>query len=177
MYICDCHCDTLMKLHEGGAALYQNPYHFDVRRLEGIGGGLQFCAIYVPSEYRYQGGLKYTLTLIDRYNHELADLRTRGVDFLPVLSAKDAKDALEHKVALLLAIEEGGAIEGSLEALRIIYQLGVRSMTLTWSNRNDIADGVNEEQTGGGLTRFGRDVVREMNRLGMLVNEIGRAHV
>lgn len=51
----------------------------------------------------------------------------------------------------------------------MLYELGVRAMTLTWSNRNDIADGVNEECSGGGLTTFGRQVVAEMNRLGMLV--------
>ena len=77
---------------------------------------------------------------------------------------------LNHKAATLLAIEEGGAIDGSLEALRCLYELGVRAMTLTWSNRNDIADGVNEEKSGGGLTVFGRQVVAEMNKLGMLVD-------
>ncbi|MFQ9522386.1 MAG: dipeptidase [Phascolarctobacterium faecium] len=70
----------------------------------------------------------------------------------------------------MLAIEEGGAIDGSLEALRMLYELGVRAMTLTWSNRNDIADGSSEECSGGGLTTFGRQVVAEMNRLGMLVD-------
>ena len=82
------------------------------------------------------------------------------------------EDGVETRMAeqSLLAIEEGGAIDGSLEALRMLYELGVRAMTLTWSNRNDIADGVNEECSGGGLTTFGRQVVAEMNRLGMLVD-------
>ena len=57
-----------------------------------------------------------------------------------------------------------------MEALRCLYELGVRAMTLTWSNRNDIADGINEEATGSGLTLFGKQVVKEMNRLGMLVD-------
>ncbi len=170
MYICDCHCDTLSKLYEQGTSLYENNHHFDLKRLMEGGGGLQFCAIYVPSEYRYQGGLRYTLLLLDKYNRELADLRRRGIDFLPVLTRQDALDARQRQVATLLAVEEGGAIEGSLEALRIFYQLGVRCMTLTWSNRNDIADGVNDAITGGGLTDFGRQVVREMNRLGMIVD-------
>jgi membrane dipeptidase len=170
MYICDCHCDTLTKLHEQGTSLYENDHHLDLRRLIANGGGLQFCAIYVPSEYRYQGGLRYALLLLDKYNRELADLSRRGIDCLPVLTRQDARDARRHQVATLLAVEEGGAVEGSLEALRIFYQLGVRCMTLTWSNRNDIADGVNDAITGGGLTAFGRQVVREMNRLGMIVD-------
>ena len=89
---------------------------------------------------------------------------------LQVRTAEDAGNVLKHKAATLLAIEEGGAIDGSLEALRCLYELGVRAMTLTWSNRNDIADGINEEATGSGLTLFGKQVVAEMNRLGMLVD-------
>ena len=73
---------------------------------------------------------------------------------LQVRTAEDAGNVLKHKAATLLAIEEGGAIDGSLEALRCLYELGVRAMTLTWSNRNDIADGINEEATGSGLTVF-----------------------
>ncbi|HMM19786.1 MAG TPA: dipeptidase [Selenomonadales bacterium] len=170
MYICDCHCDTLSKLYLDDSSLYENNYHFDLKRLMGIGGGLQFCAMYIPSEYRYQGGLRYALLLLDKYNRELADLRGRGVDSIPILSREDAGKAMQHKAATLLTIEEGGAIEGSLEVLRIFYQLGVRCITLTWSNRNDIADGVNDTITGGGLTGFGRQVVREMNKLGMIVD-------
>lgn len=170
MYICDCHCDTLSKLYMDNSSLYENNYHFDLKRLIGIGGGLQFCAMYIPSEYRYQGGLRYTLLLLDKYNRELADLRNRGIDCLPVLSREDARNAMKHQVATLLTIEEGGAVEGSLEVLRAFYQLGVRCITLTWSNRNDIADGVNDTITGGGLTRFGREVVKEMNKLGMIVD-------
>jgi membrane dipeptidase len=89
---------------------------------------------------------------------------------LQIRTKADAADAPNHQVATLLAIEEGGAIDGSLEALRCLYELGLRAMTLVWSNRNDIADGVNEECSGGGLTVFGRQVVAEMNRLGMLVD-------
>lgn len=171
MYICDCHCDTLTALYRQGLSLYSNQLHFDLRRQQALGGGLQFMAIYVPTrEFRYYGGLRYTLCLLDKYLQELAALRQAGVDVLPILSAQDAGRALEHKSATLLSIEEGGALDGSLEALRCLYALGVRALTLTWSNRNDIADGINEAGTGGGLTSFGRQVVAEMNRLGMAVD-------
>lgn len=171
MYICDCHCDTLTELYNKNASLYENEQHFDIKRQIGIGGGLQFCAIYVPTEiFRYQGGLCYTLCLLDKYKQELKKLRQSGIDVLEILTPADAADALNHQAATLLAIEEGGAIDGSLEALRVLYELGLRAMTLTWSNRNDIADGINEEGTGSGLTAFGKQVVAEMNRLGILVD-------
>lgn len=171
MFICDCHCDTLTELYNKNASLYENEQHFDIKRQIALGGGLQFCAIYVPTEvFRYQGGLRYTLCLLDKYNHEIKKLHENGIDVLQVRTAEDAGNVLKHKAATLLAIEEGGAIDGSLEALRCLYELGVRAMTLTWSNRNDIADGINEEATGSGLTLFGKQVVAEMNRLGMLVD-------
>lgn len=171
MFICDCHCDTLTELYNKNASLYENEQHFDIKRQIALGGGLQFCAIYVPTEvFRYQGGLRYTLCLLDKYNQEIKKLHENGIDVLQVRTAEDAGNALKHKAATLLAIEEGGAIDGSLEALRCLYELGVRAMTLTWSNRNDIADGINEEATGSGLTLFGKQVVAEMNRLGMLVD-------
>lgn len=171
MFICDCHCDTLTELYNKNASLYENEQHFDIKRQIALGGGLQFCAIYVPTEvFRYQGGLRYTLCLLDKYNQEIKKLHENGIDVLQVRTAEDAGNVLKHKAATLLAIEEGGAIDGSLEALRCLYKLGVRAMTLTWSNRNDIADGINEEATGSGLTLFGKQVVAEMNRLGMLVD-------
>lgn len=136
-----------------GTSLYDNDQHFDIKRQIELGGGLQFCAIFVPThEFRYYGGLRYTLSLLDKYKQELKALQEKGIDVLPVLTKADAADVLNHKAATLLAIEEGGAIDGSLEALRMLYELGVRAITLTWSNRNDIADGVNEECSGGGLT-------------------------
>ena len=171
MFICDCHCDTLTELYKKGTSLYANDQHFDIQRQIALGGGLQFCAIFVPThEFRYYGGLRYTLQLLDKYLQEVKKLHADGIDVLQVLTKEDAADVLNHKAATLLAIEEGGAIDGSLEALRCLYALGGRAMTLTWSNRNDIADGVNEESSGGGLTVFGRQVVAEMNKLGMLVD-------
>jgi membrane dipeptidase len=75
----------------------------------------------------------------------------------------------QNKIACLMGIEGGHAIENSLPTLREFYRLGVRYMTLTWNNTNDWAD-ARGDKTHNGLTDFGREVVREMNRLGMLVD-------
>ncbi|HIU64222.1 MAG TPA: dipeptidase [Candidatus Avacidaminococcus intestinavium] len=171
MFICDCHCDTLTELYKKDLSFWENQEHIDIKRLIANGGGLQFCAIFVPTkEFRYYGGLRYTLCLLDKYKQEITKMRAAGVDLLTVTTKEDVDAVLNHKVSTLLAIEEGGALDGSIEALRILYELGVRAITLTWSNRNDIGDGINEEISGGGLTVFGRSVVKEMNRLGMLID-------
>ena len=71
----------------------------------------------------------------------------------------------QGRLASLLAIEGGEALEGKLSSLRVFYRLGVRLITLTWNYRNDLAAGQFEGTDGGGLSRFGREVVAEMNRL------------
>lgn len=126
--------------------------------------------MYLPKFSAIRAACVILWCLLDKYNQEIKKLHENGIDVLQVRTAEDAGNVLKHKAATLLAIEEGGAIDGSLEALRCLYELGVRAMTLTWSNRNDIADGINEEATGSGLTLFGKQVVAEMNRLGMLVD-------
>jgi len=76
----------------------------------------------------------------------------------------------DGKIAAILAIEGGEALEGKLSNLRIFYQLGVRLITLTWNQRNDIADGSDYLNSKRGLTSFGKNVVLEMNRLGMMID-------
>ncbi len=76
----------------------------------------------------------------------------------------------DGKIAALMGIEGGHAIENSLSALRDFYRLGVRYMTLTHNNTNDWADSARDKPLHNGLTGFGKEVVREMNRLGMLVD-------
>ncbi len=86
-------------------------------------------------------------------------------------SAADIRRAKrEKKIAALMGIEGGHAIENSLPTLREFYRLGVRYMTLTWNNTNDWADAGRGEKKHNGLSEFGKEVVREMNRLGMLVD-------
>lgn len=171
MFIADCHCDTLTELYKQNKELWSNDLMLDAERIIKNGGGLQFMAMFIPTEeFRWGGGTRYTLKLVDTYLRELKRLESRGIDVYRVLTRADVDEVLKHQFNVLLAIEEGGALDGSLEALRVYYELGVRCMTLVWSNRNDLADGVNEECTKSGLTQFGRQVVAEMNRIGMAVD-------
>ena len=75
-----------------------------------------------------------------------------------------------EKGGALLSVEGGSALCGRLCNVRNLYRLGVRAITLTWNGRNELADGVGEGEKAGGLSGFGRCVVREMNRLGMIVD-------
>ena len=171
MFICDCHCDTLSELYKQDKGLYANDLMLDAERILQNGGGLQFMAMFIPTEvFRAGAGATYTLKLIDTYLRSLKELEQKGIRVNRILGSNDLEQLPNPEFNTLLAIEEGGALDGSIEVLRVYYELGVRCMTLVWSNRNDIADGVNEECSKSGLTMFGRQVVAEMNRLGMAVD-------
>ncbi len=86
-------------------------------------------------------------------------------------TAEDVEKAKkEDKVAGVIGLEGAESVEGDLSLLRMFYRLGVRLLTVAWSRRNRAADGVYETRTGGGLTNFGLQLVKECNRLGIMVD-------
>ena len=139
----------------------------DLARLREGHVGAQFWSVYVPADL--PGGFARTqLEQIDLARRIVA----RYPDRLAFATTADEVEAAMHagRVASLLGMEGGHAIEGSLGALRAFYDLGVRYMTLTHGRTLAWADSATDEPRHGGLTRFGEEVVREMNRLGMLVD-------
>jgi membrane dipeptidase len=143
------------------------PIDTDIPRLKkGLVGG-QFFAAYVPSSFIEKGGARFALEEID-----IIDRFTKRSPWLE--AARTADDIVrihaKGKIASLIGIEGGQAIENSLGTLRMFYNLGVRYMTLTHSSTTLWADAATDEPKHGGLTRFGEEVVREMNRLGMMVD-------
>jgi len=143
--------------------------HTDIRRLrEGRVGG-QFWSVYVPSAAIETGAARYQLEQIDV---TLELFRQFPEHFELALTAEDVMRIFQAgKIASLLGMEGGHAIENSLGSLRAFYELGARYLTLTHSAQLDWADASPPgQQAIGGLTEFGREVVREMNRMGMLVD-------
>ena len=141
--------------------------HTDIPRLRaGMVGG-QFWSVYVPGDICDSGCARIQL--------EQIDIARRVIDKYPeiewALTAADIRRVFKAgKVGSLLGLEGGHAIENSLGALRMYYDLGARYMTLTHNVTLAWADAATGAQTHGGLTPFGEEVVREMNRLGMLVD-------
>jgi len=168
MIIVDAHTDTLTKLIATGENIYSNSLNLDIKRMKKRGKYVQFFAAFISPEYYGGRAMKRAIELIDKFYEQW---KTYKDDMMLCCNYNDIVTSLnENKVAAILSIEGGEALQGSLAALRMFYKLGVRSICLTWNNRNEIADGVAEGITGGGLTNFGREVVREMNRLGMLID-------
>lgn len=140
----------------------------DIARLrKGMVGG-QFWSVYIPGEVRDSGYARIQLEQIDIAKRTIA--RYPDV-FVPAFTAADVRKAYaQGKIGSLLGMEGGHAIENSLGALRSYYELGARYMTLTHNVTLDWADAANDVPRNNGLTAFGKEVVREMNRLGMLVD-------
>jgi membrane dipeptidase len=144
------------------------PGHTDIPRLREGQVGVQFWSVYVPYAAVEDGAAKWQLQQIDLAKRMFA--RYPDV-FEETPSADEALDAWrEGKVASVLGMEGGHAIENSLGALRMFYELGVRYLTLTHSGTTDWADSATDEARHDGLSPFGEEVVREMNRLGMMVD-------
>ncbi|MFE0252851.1 dipeptidase [Streptomyces sp. NPDC059010] len=142
--------------------------HTDIPRLRAGGVGAQFWSVYVRSDYAGDKAVSATLEQIDCVRQLLA--RYPG-DLRPALTAADMEAArAEGRIASLMGAEGGHSIADSLATLRALYALGVRYMTLTHNDNIAWADSATDEPGVGGLSAFGREVVREMNREGMLVD-------
>ena len=144
------------------------PMHTDIPRLRRGGVGAQFWSLYLPAELEGPGAARVLFEQID-LTHRMID---RYADtFELALCADDVERIMAGgKIASLLAIEGGYAIEGSMAVLRQAYRCGARYMTLTHNHNTAWADSATDEPHHGGLSDFGREVVREMNRLGMMVD-------
>lgn len=143
--------------------------HTDVPRLRAGGVGAQFWSVYVPSNLPGSAAVTATLEQVDAVRRMVARWPEH---FRLALTADDVVAAwAEGRIASLMGAEGGQSIDSSLGTLRMLYELGVRYMTLTHNHHNPWADSATEAPSvHGGLSAFGREVVREMNRLGMLVD-------
>jgi membrane dipeptidase len=145
----------------------RTPGDTDLARLREGGVGGQFWSVYIPGDAKAEGFARLQLEQIDIARRVIA----RYPELALCLTAGDVARAIRRRrIASLLGLEGGHAIENSLGALRAYYDLGARYMTLTHNVTHDWADAASDTPRHGGLTRFGEEVVREMNRLGMLVD-------
>jgi len=142
--------------------------HTDIPRLVEGGVGGQFWSVYVPSSLAGEAAVTAVFEQVDLVHRMIASYPNR---FQLALTADDVDAAFRAgKIASLLGAEGGHSINSSLGVLRSLYALGVRYMTLTHNDNVGWADSATDEPDCGGLSAFGRDVVTEMQRLGMLVD-------
>ncbi|MEA2239329.1 MAG: rane dipeptidase [Thermoanaerobaculia bacterium] len=166
----DTHADTPSEFldHPFDLGALNSRGHFDYPRMKAGGLDAEFFAAYVPAKYANRGAAAYCLKIMETI-HEMVDAYPTWVRFATSTAGiRAAVDA--NRRAILIGIEGGHAIEDSLDLLRAFYRFGARYMTLTHTNTNNWADSSGDEGKHNGLTPFGKQVVLEMNRLGMLVD-------
>lgn len=145
-----------------------NPMHTDIPRLKEGRVGAQWWSVYVPAGIPEDEAVKRTMEQID-FVYRMAEKYPD--DFEMAYTADDVERIFEDgKIASLIGMEGGHSISNSLATLRMFYELGARYMTITHGRTLDWADAAGDDPQHDGLTEFGEEVIREMNRLGMLVD-------
>ena len=149
-------------------AVHQPTLHTDIPRLRTGGVGAQFFSVYVPGTLTGGAAVTATLEQIDCVSRIVA---AYPETFAAAMTATDVRRVMAGgRIAALLGAEGGHSIDNSLGVLRMLRMLGVAYMTLTHNQNVPWADAATDVPAAGGLTEFGRQVVREMNRIGMLVD-------
>lgn len=165
----DAHCDTILEITRKHTSLSgpDNKTHLNIEKMQSGAVKIQFFAAFVEPDREPASALKRSLLLINKFQKEM-EANSGSIE--NIKSSDDLKRVLEgDKMGSLLTIEGGEVLENDLELLELFYRLGVRSITLTWNYRNAIGDGA-AELTYNGLSRFGLEVVKKMNELGMLID-------
>ncbi len=168
--IFDAHCDTLGKVLAGVRCLGErsDKGHTDLPRMKEAGISAQIFACFVPEHYQRHGATRHGLQRLDTFYREME----ANPDCLMLATcAADIEEAKRvGQVAGVLGLEGAEALDGSIEVLRCFYRLGVRNLGLAWDHRNAACDGVKVGGRPGGLTSFGVQVVKECNRLGIMID-------
>lgn len=166
MKLADLHCDTLWQCYkEGIPSIRKNTLHIDLERGNRYSPWMQCFAAWMPDENRGKAAQDVFEKMSRIYEKFLLENADR---MYPVYAGADIEAAAsEGKCASIFAVEGGSAAGGTLAGIRWLYEKGVRMMTLTWNKANEIGGGADEP---GSLTPFGKEAVREMERLGMVID-------
>lgn len=170
MSIIDLHCDTLLKLilSKEETSLFQNAFCVDIEKLKNAGSRAQFFAAFINIKY-VDDPLEACLKMIDRFYIEI----NKNSNSIAFAGGYDNlyENLGNQKISAFLTVEEGAVLKGELDNLKSLYKLGVRLMTLTWNYTNEIGyPNYNFKYADKGLTNFGKEVVCEMNQLGMAID-------
>jgi membrane dipeptidase len=169
--VCDLHSDTILKLKKGDYVFSEKNAtgHIDIPRLKEGEVDLQVFAVWVSPDFLPDSAAREALDLIDLFYQQL-EKYPEDIELAKNIS-NFKKINKKGKIACVLGLEGGHSIEGNIALLRTFYRLGVRYMTLTWENSNLLASSAADTSSQkGGLTELGKDVIKEMNRLGMIVD-------
>lgn len=162
----DAHCDTASKIYDKKEGLFKNSGHIDIERLKKYGSPAQIFALYLKKEY-LANAFENTEKILGNFEKEL-EINKNYIR--KAVSAEDIKENMKNGLcSAVMSIEGGEALEGKTENLEHFYNRGVRLITLTWNYKNELGIGAANDD-GTGLTVFGKEIVKKMQKKGMLVD-------
>lgn len=161
MRVFDAHCDMLYKLwRDPSIDVYEDPsLHVSISKLKAMNKPIQCFAIFVPNDVPFVNRLAVAHAQINLFYQKVLK---KYPEVKLIKTKSDLLNLAENEIGAILTLEGCDAIGDQLEHLEILYQLGVRSVGLTWNFANLVADGAHEKRNGG-LTNFGREVVHYLN--------------
>lgn len=168
--IVDTHADSVGAVVRGERHLLDRATtgQVDFPRMAEVGHTLQFFSLWVEPEYKPERAMQRLMQYIDAFWSEVA---AHADDITVVTDLASLHQVVSsHQLGAALSVEGAEGIGTDLAMVRILHRLGVRLMSLTWNERNALADGAGEDPGGGGVSRTGREVVQEMNRVGIVVD-------
>lgn len=165
MKLFDLHCDTLYRAYTENSSLFQNDFHISLERAADIKPYIQCLAVWIPDEYRKNQAWELFSGCC-----RLLEKQLENTDIKICQNAGDIEYITQNqKQGVILTVEGGAVLGGDLSKVQTLYDMGVRMMTLTWNGRNELGDGIGELNDNG-LTEFGKEVIREMERVGIIID-------
>ena len=159
----DTHCDTMSELLDKNETLEKNSCMINLSMMEGFNCFVEFFAAYVSKKHK--NPMLRAVEILDKAKEEI---KKNNINLILTYEGLE-RTINKNSPGAILAIEDARALCGSLASLRFFYDYGVRAVTLAWNDDNEVTDGADSAKNTG-LTPFGKSVVKEMNRLGMMID-------
>jgi len=168
LFIFDSHCDTANVLHDPSSYIInENSSHFTIEKAKKGGLKAQIFALYVNPVYALNKSYKKAISLYNSLDNKLF----KSGKAIKVTSISEMQSAIkDNKLACWISLESGHIIENSIDNLEFFYNLGVRCMILTHTKNTDWADSSGDKPEHDGLTKFGKKIIKKMNKLGMAID-------
>lgn len=162
----DLHCDTLYEIHKKNQEFFENKCHVSLKRADKIENYIGCFAFWMPDKYRGRSAVEFFDSLYEKFKEE----KKKNDNLLKIIEdSQSIKNISNNKVGVLLGIEGCSVLNGDLNKIKFLYDLGIRIITLTWNGANEIGDG-NAVENPKGITEFGIKAVKEMEKNKIIVD-------
>ena len=165
MKLFDLHCDTLYRAYTENSTLFNDEFHISFHKTKNIQPYIQCLAVWIPDEYRGENAVRLFHSCVGTLKNQIA-----GTNIVWCKNFADMENVKEHQSGVILTVESGAALGGDIKNIKRFAEIGVKMMTLTWNGTNELGDGVGVTENNQGLSRFGRECVRELEQNHIIVD-------